>query len=936
MPSSRPALGMVKVGGSAASEAGRSMVGCMACSSWSSGSGRVGTATAGTGCVTARGGCRTARLVVGRAVGSPPVTAGPVGRELSSRAAGCDRYALLAPTPAAIAQPPDRSRRRCCGNRLTRLSTLRHPFTPEDRRRPDLAVRLACAPVCDARQGLATIASSAHEAATQTGTGSVQQLGRAMLNIGRMGPGRAGYCLTAVARGSEGVEGYYLARGEEPGRWLGVGAEQLGLSGEVTAEQLRAVLDARHPDTGEQLARHPARKVPGFDHTFRAPKSVSLLWALGDRDTAAEVVAAHDAAVDAAVGYLQRSAGFSRRGAGGAETVAVDGFVAAAFRHRTSRADDPLLHTHVLVANLARACDDRVWRTLDSRKLYAHAKTAGILYQAHLRHELTVRLGVAWQQVSNGYADIDGVDRQLIKAFSRRRSAIVQHMTERGESSAAAAQTATLATRQAKGERVSEAELRDGWFDRATAAGVRPGWHRQLVGNTSWQQPDVAGLWQQLVVDEGLTQTSSSFTRRDVLQQLAGWLPAGAPVQWCERVADALLTSDTDLLVALGPTRGNLTQVDVIRRSAGRVVPVDPGERRYTTKGLLLTEQRAINHSLDRHDDRVGIARPRMLDRALARRSLTDEQEQMVRRLTGSGAGVDVVVGKAGTGKTYALDAARDAWEASGVQVAGVALAARAALELQTSAGIRSMTLARLLGQLDDHRHGSPLQSGSVLVVDEAGMVGTRQLARLLHHAEAQSVKVVLVGDPKQLPEIDAGGLFRALATRLPAIELTHNRRQTHGWEQQALDELRHGDPDAALAAYRQHGRIRTADTAEQLRNRLVDDWWTTAEENLSGSLMIALRRDDVADLNHRARTKMLEAGRLTGPAITTASGVQLQAGDRIVCLRNDRRLGVVNGTRATITHIDMTRRSVAAVDDRGVQLLLPAGYLDAGDVAHG
>jgi conjugative relaxase-like TrwC/TraI family protein len=162
------------------------------------------------------------------------------------------------------------------------------------------------------------------------------------------------------------------------------------------------VLDGRDPASGEQLAAHPARKVPGFDHTFRAPKSVSLLWALGDRDTAAEVTAAHDAAVDAAIGYLQRAAGFTRRGAGGAETVPVDGFVAAAFRHRTSRADDPLLHTHVLVANLARTCDDHVWRTLDSRKLFAHAKTAGVLYQAHLRHELTRRLGVAWQPVVNG------------------------------------------------------------------------------------------------------------------------------------------------------------------------------------------------------------------------------------------------------------------------------------------------------------------------------------------------------------------------------------------------------------------------------------------------------------------------------------------------------------------------------------------------------
>ena len=193
-----------------------------------------------------------------------------------------------------------------------------------------------------------------------------------------------------------------------------------------------------------------------------------------------------------------------------------------------------------------------------------------------------------------------------------------------------------------------------------------------------------------------------------------------------------------------------------------------------------------------------------------------------------------------------------------------------------------------------------------------------------------------MVGDPQQLPEIDAGGLFRTLATRLPAIELTDNRRQAHAWEQAALDELRHGDPDTALAASKSHGRIRTADTAQQLRDRLVHDWWDTAKEDLSGSLMIALRRDDVADLNHRARAKMLAAGQLTGPAVVTAAGVELQAGDRIVCLRNDRRLEVVNGTRATITQIDITRRSVDAVDDRGVQLLLPADYLDNGHVTHG
>ncbi len=134
-----------------------------------------------------------------------------------------------------------------------------------------------------------------------------------------------------------------------------------------------------------------------------------------------------------------------------------------------------MLHTHVLVANLARTTDDGIWRTLDSRKLFAHAKTAGVLYQAQLRHELTARLGVAWQPVVNGHADIDRVDRQLIETFSQRRAQIVEHMASRGETSAAAAQTATLATRQAKGERATEAELRRDWAHRATRAGVGAG-----------------------------------------------------------------------------------------------------------------------------------------------------------------------------------------------------------------------------------------------------------------------------------------------------------------------------------------------------------------------------------------------------------------------------------------------------------------------------
>ncbi len=173
----------------------------------------------------------------------------------------------------------------------------------------------------------------------------------------------------------------------------------------------------------------------------------------------------------------------------------------------------------------------------------------------------------------------------------------------------------------------------------------------------------------------------------------------------------------------------------------------------------------------------------------------------MVVALTSSGAGTEVVVGQAGTLKTYALDAARQIWEASGVPVAGAALAARAAAELTDGASIPASTLAALLIDVDRPGPDGGLRPGSVLVVDEAAMVGTRQLARLLDAAGRHGTKLVLCGDPRPLPEIEAGGVMAALAALPGAIQLTGNRRQRRQWERDALTELRAGDPKRALAA---------------------------------------------------------------------------------------------------------------------------------------
>jgi hypothetical protein len=184
--------------------------------------------------------------------------------------------------------------------------------------------------------------------------------------------------------------------GRGPGYWLGGGSDDLGLEGRVLERELTPLLEGRDRATGEALAaRHHKARVSGFDLTFRAPKSVSLLHALGPKEASNEVVDAHDSAVLAALDYLERHASEGRRGTDGVDPIGSSGFVAAAFRHRTSRAGDPLLHTHVLVANLIHCWDDK-WSALDGRLLYNQAKTAGYLYQAQLRKELTRRLGVEW------------------------------------------------------------------------------------------------------------------------------------------------------------------------------------------------------------------------------------------------------------------------------------------------------------------------------------------------------------------------------------------------------------------------------------------------------------------------------------------------------------------------------------------------------------
>lgn len=240
-----------------------------------------------------------------------------------------------------------------------------------------------------------------------------------MLSVAKVFRDREGYYLETVASRRQRSDVLI----EPEGRWLGKAAASLGLVGEVDGRSLHAVLRGVDPASGELLsAHHDSVRVVAFDCTYSTPKSVSILHALGSEEVREQVRAGHEQAATAALGYLERTGARVRRTLARGEprsALPAEGLLAAAFVHRASRAPDPHLHSHVLVANLAPGPDGR-WSALDARGLYLEMRTTRYLYETQLRSELTCRLGVSWRELQGSWADLAGIDPKVSRAFSRR------------------------------------------------------------------------------------------------------------------------------------------------------------------------------------------------------------------------------------------------------------------------------------------------------------------------------------------------------------------------------------------------------------------------------------------------------------------------------------------------------------------------------------
>lgn len=688
-----------------------------------------------------------------------------------------------------------------------------------------------------------------------------------------MGSGSGGYYLD-LAR-----EDYYLNGGEPDGVWFGTGAAALHLPPVVGRAELAALLEGRAPDGSPlvQQQHYQARtRQPGWDFTFSAPKSVSVLWSQAPQGVRAAIQRAQQEAVQAALAYLEREAAFTRRGKGGETFERVAGLVASLFEHGTSRAHDPQLHTHVLVLNAALRADG-TWGGLWSRALYEHRHAADAIYRATLAHELRRTLGVELV-AKDRWFEVAGIPEGLVRTFSKRREAIEELLLEHGWKGAKAAEAAALATRLSK-DHVPRAALVEEW----QAVGRELGFSTKEVLSLLRKGPPAHEEPGSLLVEvekalSRLTEHQSTFFARDLVR----------------RVTDAVQARGT----FSGPAIAEA--VKQVLKNSEAVVSLEPrhGLARYTTKEMLALE-RSLFEAAARLQGNSGhqVAQVAVEAALVSRPTMKAEQREALFHITTSEGALQLVSGMAGTGKSYLLGAAREAWEAEGMQVVGTALAAKAARELETSAGIHSRTLASLCFALEQ---GKPLlDAKTVLVIDEAGMVGTRTMERVLRHAESAGAKVVLVGDERQLQPIDAGSPFRGLLERLGGATLTEITRQRESWMREAVHQLADGDARGALSEFAVHGCLHVGKDREETMRQLVQDW--AKEPCGDATLILAGTRADAAALNRLVQNARLQHGALESGLAACAGEQRFFAGDRVVFTKNHKLLGVMNGDFGTL-----------------------------------
>jgi conjugative relaxase-like TrwC/TraI family protein len=691
-------------------------------------------------------------------------------------------------------------------------------------------------------------------------------------------------------------EDYYLDGGEPPGRWLGQGAHALGLRGHVEPDTYRRLMGGFDP-AGRPLCDNAGRDAhrAGWDLCFSPPKSVSVVWARAEAKLQGQLQAAQQAAVTAALKHLEAHAAITRRGHNGISREAVTGLVAATFEHSTSRATDPQLHTHTLIMNVAPRSDG-TWGTIESRDLFLWRRSAGAVYQTALAVQLR-ELGFTLDLQEQSF-EIAGVPQAVCRHFSKRTQEVEKGLRERGVRSSASASgdIIKLTTRDYK-TAIHRPALHARWcaemdehgFTREHLTALRQ--PQRARDGIDWDAPLPPVLDAQTLLDQ-LTATRAAFQEREVYQ-LAATL--------------ALHSGDS---VA--------TAAHIARQAIDCAEAIDLGRdyrhsRLFTTRRQLAAEQTLVADAKALAADVRGssFAVPdQRLNEALRSQHITLSEEQTEAMLAVCQAPrFAILQGSAGAGKSASMACVRAAYEGEGFHVIGAAIAKAAADNLAREADMPTFTIAKLLSDIERGRR--PLTDRTVLIVDEAGLVGAGQLAALTAAAKASGSKIILCGEDRQLDAIAHGGMLRYLSRPqiLGTSRIQTIRRQHEAWARQAVADLRDGNALAALRAHHERGLIHFAAGQDAAQTALIERWQQARQAHPGKQrLVLAQRWQDVKLLSECIRAIHRQEGSIASAGKTFACIVgdhpmrlEFALGERVRCTRNDYALGLTNGATGTL-----------------------------------
>jgi conjugative relaxase-like TrwC/TraI family protein len=668
------------------------------------------------------------------------------------------------------------------------------------------------------------------------------------------------------------------------------------------------------------------RGVHGFDLMFGAPKSVSLLRALrADEVVAKGIAAAHTTAMSEAMEYLAQHAGYTRVHnpvTGEKDLVRLPGLVGIAYQHETSRCGDPHLHTHVIVPN-RQARADGVLVSIDGTSLYHEAKAAGVIYQATLRRELHQSLGFEWAPVdpATGMAEVAGVDRDTITAWSRRSSQLrdwaAQHLTrtEGQRFSAAELAAAQKATRPGKPEELAWSALQERW--RADARGLRLDRAPVLEARAARRAAARVPFDSARLADAAARIEKAAFTRADLVEIIGAQLPIDG-----ERGPRAVVEAAVD---DLG-----------VRLAAPRNAHQREGHERFTLDRIL-AEEAAVLDLVDAQDPRS-----QLWIRDADTAGLSPDQKTAVDNIGRSPWLIQPLSAPAGAGKTTSLRALHAAVHNGAYShVLLLAPTGKAVdVAMREGAGDTGMTIAKALQSLEDD--SLQLNRRDLVVVDEAAMVGTEDLRQLLTAIAQAGVKTVLVGDAHQLAPVKArGGMFAQLCTDLPWTQhLSEVWRMHDPLERTASLALRDGEGDRVRNAvnwYRTHERLHCGDAITMAADAL-DAYHadTTAGRD---ALLICDTKDMANALNQRIHNQRIDHH---APTVTGMGGQRIGVEDLIITRRNDPTIefhksspdfeslpSVRNGNRWRVAAVNPTTNHIAAVRlDDGARAFFENDYL--------